>query len=228
MKALDAHVFDPAKSRTELDEFKALLDAHPALAERDHLMPLFKWCRHLTALIGTQIPGIGTPDRVASEFQVFGDYAADLVIGNSDLAVFCAIELEDAGPDSIFHRAGAKATPEWGRRFEHGFSQLVDWFYAWDDYRGTAGFAKHFGHGKVEFYGVLLIGRSADLSPADRDRLHWRSQRVSVNTHKVFCWTYDDLYTLLDRDWRMLAEAKPTVLKPAAAKPAKGGVGKKK
>ncbi len=228
MKALAAHTFDRAACRTELDEFKALLDTHSTLTERDHIQPLFKRCRNLTALIGAQVPEIGTVNRLASEFQIFGDFAADLVVGNVDRRTYCAIELEDAEPGSIFHRAGAKATPEWGRRFEHGFSQLVDWFYAWDDYRGTAGFAKHFGHGLVEFYGMLLIGRSADLSPAEQDRLRWRSKRVSVNTHKVFCWTYDDLFALLDHDWRLLEQSTEPASKAPAANPIKDGSKKRK
>jgi hypothetical protein len=137
---------------------------------------------------------------------VFGNFAPDIIVGNSERQTYCAIELEDAGPDSVFSRSGARVTPEWGRRFEHGFSQLVDWFFAWDDHKATAGFAKHFGYGHVEFYGLLLIGRSGGMSATERIRLRWRSGRVMVNSQKVYCRTYDDLYQSLDRYWHLLSD----------------------
>ena len=96
-----------------------------------------------------------------------------------------------------------KSTTEWGSRFEHGFSQLVDWFFSFDDHKNSAGFTKHFGFGHIEFFGMLLIGRSRDISDHDRTRLRWRSGKVSVNTHKVYCRTYDDLYETLNSDWRL-------------------------
>jgi hypothetical protein len=130
MKSLVPVAFDLRQCRAELDEFRVLLDSGTALTERDHLAPLFRRCPNLTAFIGTRIPGIGPANRLAYEFEVFGDFASDIVLGNSERQAFCAIELEDARPDSVFQRVGAKATTEWGRRFEHGFSQLVDWFFA--------------------------------------------------------------------------------------------------
>lgn len=210
MKSLVPVDFDLARCRVELDEFKALLDSHLALTERDHLAPFFKRCQNLTAFIGTRIPEIGPANRLAYEFEVFGDFSSDIILGNFERQVFCAIELEDGRPESVFQQAGAKATAEWGRRFEHGFSQLVDWFFAWDDHKATAGFAKHFGHGHVDFYGMLVIGRSADISPADQTRLRWRSGRVTINTHKIYCRTYDELYESLDKDWRLLSFTQQT------------------
>ncbi len=205
MKSFQPLEFDLSRCRDELDRFKLLLDSRRELAEREHLKPLFQSCPHLTAFIGALVPEIGPADRIAHEFQVFGDYSADIVIGNSERQAYCAIELEDAQPDSVFRPVGRKATSEWGRRFEHGFSQLVDWFFAWDDHKSSEGFAKQFGYGHVEFYGLLLIGRTAGISEADRTRLRWRSGRVSVNSHKVYCRTYDDLYQSLDKDWRLLS-----------------------
>jgi hypothetical protein len=210
MKSL-AHVdFDLRKCRAELDEFKALLDSTSDLNEREHLAPLFKRCQMLTAFIGTQFPEIGPANRLAYEFEIFGDFAPDIVLGNIDRQAFCAIELEDAQPGSVFQKVGTKATTEWGRRLEHGFSQLVDWFFAWDDHKATAGFAKHFGHGHVDFYGMLVIGRSKGIAPADHTRLRWRSGRVTINTHKIYCRTYDELYEFLDKDWRLLSLTQQT------------------
>ncbi len=205
MKEFNTITFDPAQCRKELDRLGALLASKQELSERHDLQPLFKESPQLAAFMGTSIPDIGLANRLAFEFQIFGDYAADIVIGNFERKTFCAIELEDALPNSIFSKPEGKATSEWGRRFEHGFGQLVDWFFSFDDHKNSAGFTKHFGYGHIEFFGMLLIGRSGDISEHERTRLRWRSGRVTVNTHKVFCRTYDELYEALNSDWRLLS-----------------------
>jgi hypothetical protein len=205
MKEFSTINFDPAQCQTELDRFQTILTSEQELSERHDLQPLFKDNPQLAAFIGTSIPHLGPANRLAYEFQVFGDFAADVVIGNFEKKTFCAIELEDARPNSVFNKAEGRATSEWGRRFEHGFGQLVDWFFSFDDHKNSAGFAKHFGYGHIDFFGMLLIGRSKDISEHERTRLRWRSDRVIVNTHKVFCLTYDDLYEALTNDWRLFS-----------------------
>jgi hypothetical protein len=205
MKEFTTVRFDPVQCRKELDCLQTLLASKRELSERDDLQPLFKECPQLTAFIGTSFPNIGPANRLAYEFQVFGDYSADIVIGNFERKSFCAIELEDARPNSVFNKLDGKATSEWGRRFEHGFGQLVDWFFSFDDHKNSAGFTKHFGYGHIEFFGMLLIGRSAHISDHDRTRLRWRSDRVTVNTHRVYCRTFDELYDDLNSDWRLLS-----------------------
>ena len=212
MKEFQPVAFELKQCRLELDGFRRLLAGKVELSEQNDLQPSLKSCRSLVALLGTQIPGISLADRFAFEFDVFGNYTADLVIGNSETGTFCAIEFEDAREGSVLHKAASRAQKEWGRRFEHGFGQLIDWFHAFDDHKNSAEFAKHFGFGHVTFYGALLIGRSAHLTDYDRARLRWRSDRVAVNTHKVYCWTYDELFEALDRQWQLfsLMSQKPT------------------
>src|SRR5262249_36112010 len=91
--------------------------------------------------------------------------------------------VEDAGASSILKKVRGKATKEWAPRFDHGCSQLIDWFYALDDMRKTSAFTKHFGHGHIKFFGLLLIGRSDGLSEDDRIRLKWRTEKVVVDSH---------------------------------------------
>lgn len=148
---------------------------------------------------------LGIPDRLAYEFDVFGDFAIDIMIGNFERKAFCAIELEDARSNSVFHRLKGKATAEWGHRVEHGFSQLVDWFYSFDGYKNTPGQAKNFGYGHIQFFGLLLVGRSAGHARHEADRLRWRSDKISINGHKVYCQTYDEIYEFLDSQWRLLS-----------------------
>jgi hypothetical protein len=166
MKSLDEVVFDQARCRNELRAFGKLLQAKAKLSERRDIQNFFKKRRQLSAFIGTFVPNIGPTTQLAYEFPFLGDFAADMVLGNRDQGEYCVVELEDGRADSIFTKVPRKSTKEWSRRFEHGFSQLVDWFYCLDDLKKTDRFVKDFGHGHIKFTGLLLIGRSAGLSPS--------------------------------------------------------------
>lgn len=90
-----------------------------------------------------------------------------------------------------------RSTPEWSRRFDHGFSQLVDWFYTLDDYKKTGKFVREFGEGHVTFSGLLVIGRNSGVTDSDRVRLSWRTDKVLVDSRAVNCITFDGLYGAL-------------------------------
>lgn len=168
MKGFADHTFNGEQFSQELRKFKALLDSSETLTESAQLQPLFRECPNLTAYIGTAIGmNLGIARQIAYEFQLMGDFAADIVIGNREKQ-FCLIELEDGDPQSILTKVGKKATKEWGRRFEHGFSQLVDWFCHLDEFRKTPHFNKNFGYGQIHFVGMLLIGRSQGLDQGQR------------------------------------------------------------
>ena len=49
-------------------------------------------------------------------------------------------------------------------RFEHGFSQIIDWFTTLDDFKKTDKFEREFGKGHVTFTGLLVVGRDASVS----------------------------------------------------------------
>jgi hypothetical protein len=213
MKEFSSVAFQSAQCRTELDRLRSLLTAKAELSESDDVQPLFKTCPQLAAFIGMSVPGIGMANRIAFEFDVFGNYTADLVIGNGNTQTYCAIEFEDARENSVLHKTASRAQKEWGRRLEHGFGQMIDWFHSFDDHKGSADFAKHFGHGHIQIHGILLIGRSAHLTNYDRSRLRWRSDRVTINTHKISCLTYDELLETLNVQWQVFsfASQKPQV-----------------
>jgi hypothetical protein len=201
MKKLEAIVFNPTQCRVEIAAFKRLLRTRGKLAERAEVQKFFKRRKQLSAFIGTFAPNIGLADRLAYEFPLLGDFAADVMLGNREKGIYCAIEFEDGKPDSIFTKVPTKATTEWSRRFEHGFSQLVDWFYALDDFKKTDRFARDFGHGHITFLGLLILGRSAGLSESDQSRLRWRTEKVRVDSHTIECLTFDDLCRHLE--WRI-------------------------
>jgi hypothetical protein len=158
MKEFLKIAYDRVQCRKELDQLRELLACKQELSERYDLQPLFQSCPQLAAFLGTSLPNLGPANRLAYEFPIFGDYAADIMIGNFERRTFCAIELEDARQNSIFNKLEGKAMSEWGRRLEHGFGQLIDWFFSFDDHKNSANFTKHFGYGHVDFYGMLLIG----------------------------------------------------------------------
>jgi len=127
-----------------------------------------------------------------------GDFSADILLGNKAKGVFCVVEFEDRKRDSIFKKRSARSTTEWSPRFEHGFSQLVDWFYTLDDFKKTERFARDFGHGHITFLALLILGRNAGVSESDRNRLRWRTEKVRVDSHSIECLTFDDLYAYLE------------------------------
>lgn len=197
-------IFDSLQFKKELDQFGELLNANRNLGERD-LQSFFKSSLHLTCHIGT-IGSIGVARQVAYEFEIMGDYGADIVFGNREKQ-FCLVELEDGDENSVLKSVGKKSTKEWSRRFEHGFSQIVDWFCHLDDFKKTERFHRNFGYGHIDFVGMLLIGRNHGMSTDDVRRLRWRTHNVVVDSHPIVCMTYDDLFVELKEGFERYSAA---------------------
>jgi hypothetical protein len=197
MKKFDALVVDLKQCRIELQDLQALLAGQAQLQERKHVLPFFQARRHLSAFISSYFPYLPNPDLIAYEYDLFGDFACDLAVGDSTTGQYCFVEFEDATATSLFVAKGAKATLEWSPRFEHGFSQVLDWFWKLDDTKGSTEYVNRFGH-TVGYEGMLIIGRSINLSYKERDRLHWRRAKVVSDSKHVYCVTYDELYEHLN------------------------------
>jgi hypothetical protein len=199
MKEFKTVAFDAAKVRTDLESFGKLVKSRPRLAEREVLQPFFKKRVHLSAFMATYALDLGPSTHLAYEFPFLGDFAADIIVGNREQGEYLVVELEDGAPDSVFTKVRGKSTKEWSRRFDHGYSQLIDWFSCLDDYRQTAKFIDEFGAGYIAFYGLLVAGRNQGMTEGERRRLRWRSKNVVVNSQPVTCITFDDLYEDLHR-----------------------------
>jgi hypothetical protein len=197
MKSLEKFTLNLPKCRRELADFQELLDRQGGLSERDEVLPSFKTHRHIAALIGAYNPRINRFDRIASEFDLFGDYTCDLVIGDSTSHNFCFVEFEDASPNSVFIKKRGKSTPEWSPRFEHGFSQILDWFRILEDQQRTAQFKARLGAETIQYLGLLVIGRRQFLDDAQYQRMRWRSEQVQVGARQVHCITFDELFQTL-------------------------------
>ena len=207
MKNFDAIEIDLDRSKTELREFGAMLDGTGSgpLNERQHILGFFRDRRHLSALIGYLYTACGRIDRIAYEFDFFGDYAADLVVGDSERATYTFIEFENAASDSIFKKAGKKQTLEWSQRFEKGYSQIIDWFWKMSDMSQTGTLRDRFDDaGSIQYQGLLVIGRSTDLEPLQQARLTWRREKVVVDSKHINCFTFDELRWQLEDKLRII------------------------
>ncbi len=198
MKSLEKIKLDLNQCKQDLAEFKKLLDGKSALSERSDILPFFKAHKHLAALIGSFNPKINRFDRIASEFSLFGDYTCDLIIGDAASRHFCFVEFEDASPTSVFTTKKGKSTPEWSPRFDHGFSQIIDWFLILDDQKRTGLHKSRFDADVIQYIGLLVVGRLKDLDATQHERMIWRSERVSVAGRQVNCITFDERYDTLD------------------------------
>jgi hypothetical protein len=114
------------------------------------------------------------------------------------------IEFEDGRLQSIFKPSQTGNTRVWSPRFEHGFSQIIDWYTMLDDLKKSQRFKRDFGDGHVRFSAMLIIGRDAGFTNAhDRFRLDWRTDKVTVDSNSVLCVTFDELYRHMDQHLRL-------------------------
>ena len=188
------------KVKDYLKAFKALLDdpKKPSLREVQDILPFFKGHPHLCAFMCTYNPNIVNYKNIslACEFDIFGDHVADLVVGDTTNHEYCFIEFEDASEASVFKKT-PKATPEWSVRFEHGFSQLVDWILWIGNNKGNAAFENRFNTKAIR-YNMLVIGRDKHITNRGlKDRMSWRTDQVVVASKKFNCITFDKLYEYL-------------------------------
>ena len=193
MKPLTAFTLDKLKLKAELTAFECLLGpTTKELSERDDILPFFKQNRNLASLIGMYNSHLGRPTLLKDELGLFGDHACDLAVGNEEKGQFCFVEFEDARTGSVF-KAPKKGTPEWAARVEHGFSQIVDWFYVLEDLQRTRRFRSLFGLDLADYVGILVIGRDGHLNPDMLERLRWRSMNTQIAGKHIYCVTFDEL-----------------------------------
>jgi hypothetical protein len=185
--------FQLDQAKAELEAFRQLLAEKVRLSESKDLLPFFRKNKQLTALLGAYNLNIATPDRIAYEYPLYGDLRADVIVGNSQRTSYCFVEFEDASNSSIFQASG-RDLPEWSKRFEHGFGQIVDWFWKLGDFINTNDFRNRFGTGEPDFLGVLVIGRDSYLDGRGRQRLEWRRRHLVVDSQHIYCCTYDEFY----------------------------------
>lgn len=196
----ESHAFDIIEAQGELSEFKHLLDTNIDLKERAHVLSGFARWPNLCALFGKFHGQISIADRIKREFAIEGYFRTDLTVKKAGTDNVCLVEFEGASANCIF-RSGKRTVDDWSPAFEKGFSQIVDWAWAIDEYRNTPPFKDAFGSDRPDFVSVLVIGRDTALKSATAmARWKWRSRFVSVGGSSVTLLTFDDLYFQFDTE----------------------------
>lgn len=186
--------FDIAQCEEQVQQFGNLLSSKEELSERNDIIPFFKKHLQVSMFLAYNVPQMVKYDKIKHEYDLFGAFKADLVIGDSRKHSYCFVEFEDGKHDSIFKSQKERGAPEWSSKFEHGYSQIIDWFWKLDDMKKTTQAYTEFGSSNFSAHGMLVVGRSKKLSPADIERLKWRSSKVVIDSHIITCLTFDMLY----------------------------------
>jgi hypothetical protein len=200
MRKFEPITLDLGALNAELDELEAFLKKNPRLQERKHVLPFFGKRRQLCAALGLLNGNISLPDRVATELKLFGDFVCDAATGDSQQHAYTLVEFEDATEYSVLRKLRKGNMKSWSPRFEHGFSQLVDW--AWrltEEGSASAAYRRIFEKDNVTVQLLLVVGRDADLTPDDVARLEWRANSISLGSFRMSCTTFDGVLNSLRR-----------------------------
>ncbi len=193
MKILQPHTFNAANARQEWKDYKNLLQSKPELSEQADILPFFAQRHDLSLLISRYFSKTATANCFAHEFDLFGSFRADLIVGDSRNHRYVLVEFEDATPNSIFKKKGKKTTPDWSPRLEGAYSQLTDWLWKLENMRNTPDFKHLFGSHRASFYGLIVIGKDMNLTAQEQDRLEWRSQKTMIDSTAFEIISFDQL-----------------------------------
>ncbi|BBK36747.1 hypothetical protein STAQ_18250 [Allostella sp. ATCC 35155] len=201
MRAFGEIGLDLDQIGADLDALERFLSEEKHRTERADILPFFKARPNLSAALGLTNSAIEAPDRVAFELDLFGDFVCDVANGDSSTNAFTLIEFEDAQEQSIFRKLDhGKSMKRWSPRFERGFSQLVDWAWRLSTEGGTSDALRRvFGNSHPDVHLLLVVGRDADLTGGDLNRLQWRSRNVSFGSYRMSCFTFDGILQSIRR-----------------------------
>jgi hypothetical protein len=197
VKRLNTHPIDGVTARRQWAEYTSHLASKPEFSETQDVLPFFKSRNDLSLLCAYYFPNIRNIDVVAHEFQIYGDFRADMIVGDSAARNYLLIEFEDGTPHSVFAKS-PKAAPDWSTRFEGAFSQIIDWLWKLDDMRSTGDFQNVFGGRDATFRTLIVAGKAMNLPAQERDRLKWRMDKTVVDSKSVAFVSFDDMAADMD------------------------------
>jgi len=193
--------FDVKVCNTQIQELQNFLEVNSEIEETgEHgLQKFFSDRPNLILLLGYWHFGL-EPAFYKPELNLFNnEFRADFVVANKQKSKLIFVEFEDAKEDSIFklksrRSDSANTSYEWSSRYEHGLSQVIDWYYRMDDYERTNKFEEYFGHRHVSYTGLLVIGRDRFIQQSGlMQRFRWRSSKTVINSRLLHCMTFDQL-----------------------------------
>lgn len=193
--------FDINDCDVQLQELQNFLTNNSQIPETGEnvLQRFFTDRPNLILLLGYWHFGL-EPVYYRPELNLFNnEFRADFVVANKKRDKFIFVEFEDAKEDSIFklkskNPNSANPSYEWSHRYEHGLSQVIDWYYRMDDYERTNKFEEYFGHRQVSYTGLLVIGRDSFLQRyGSMQRFRWRCSKTVINSKPLHCMTFDQL-----------------------------------
>lgn len=194
MIQLISSIFDLRDCQASLEELGKLLREKPSLGERE-LHKFFTERPNLILLLGYWHFGL-EPAFYKSEANIFNEFRADFMIADRDRKKCVFVEFEDATENSIFTPKSGRGniSYEWSSRYEHGVSQVTDWYYRLDDYERTNKFEEYFSSPDVDYTGLLVIGRDHFLEQVGlKKRFRWRARKTIINSRQLHCITFDQL-----------------------------------
>jgi hypothetical protein len=193
-------VFDKVQCQKELDEVKLLFNGCPDIEETKGsggyskgLQGIFEKRLQLFALMGKIVFG-----EIATKWNKevkFGDFRADFIIANNNEKKVCLIEFENAKTDSIFKQkthSDSTVTFEWSPKFDHGYSQILDWkYYAMEEKESVK---KDFSQKPKEIEFALFIGWNKYLQQSNfQERFDFRKDKVTIESKAFYCMCFDSL-----------------------------------
>jgi Domain of unknown function (DUF4263) len=193
--------FDINECDKQLRELQDFLTTNQEIKEggENGLQKFFSDRPNLILLLGYWHFGL-EPAFYKPEVNLFSnEFRADFVVADRQKKKFVFVEFEDATEDSIFklkskNSDSANTSYEWSSRYEHGLSQVIDWYYRMDDYERTNKFEEYFGHRQINYVGLLVIGRDKFIQQSGlMQRFRWRSSKTIINSKPLHCMTFDQL-----------------------------------
>jgi hypothetical protein len=193
--------FDINECDKQLRELQDFLTTNQEIKEggENGLQKFFSDRPNLILLLGYWHFGL-EPAFYKPEVNLFSnEFRADFVVADRQKKKFVFVEFEDATADSIFklkskNSDSANTSYEWSSRYEHGLSQVIDWYYRMDDYERTNKFEEYFGHRQINYVGLLVIGRDKFIQQSGlMQRFRWRSSKTIINSKSLHCMTFDQL-----------------------------------
>lgn len=185
----------------QLQELQTFLENNLEIKEsgEDGLLKFFSERPNLILLLGYWHFGL-EPAYYKAELRLFGnEFRADFVVADRQRRKFVFVEFENADRYSIFSPKSKNSNSgnisyEWSDRYEHGLSQVIDWYYRMDDFERTNKFEEYFGHREISYTGLLVIGRDQFIYESGlMQRFRWRSSKTVINSKPLHCMTFDQL-----------------------------------